>query len=238
MKTPEDFTQVEQENPILIEHLRTLYDTRAQDEQALQAIETRLSASSWLNAQERIPGPGRSKLPYVPKQVGLPFSLRPTARAFTLLAATLVVIVLAGSFAAMAMALHHPTLATGASSAQGSGTPSTQRPSLQASTGPQITVSGTIREVHLDQSASKGSLLVQGPKEQYHGSLGEEFFVSITKETRLFKQLQQGRQSIPLTRLQVGQRVQIQFNGGVFDTAPASIWAEQLTIVADGGSGS
>lgn len=55
MKTPEDFTQVELENPILIEHLRTLYDTRTQDEQALQTIETRLAASFWPNAQERIP---------------------------------------------------------------------------------------------------------------------------------------------------------------------------------------
>src|SRR5579862_4987012 len=141
MKTPEDFTQVEQENPILLEDLRTLYDTRTQDEQALQAIETRLAASSWSNAQERIPGPSRKKLPHVPKQVGFPFSLRPTARALTLLAATLVVVLLAGSFAVMAMALHHPTSATGAPSVHTSGTPSTQTPSLQASTGPQFTVS-------------------------------------------------------------------------------------------------
>jgi hypothetical protein len=238
MKTPEDFTQVEQENPILLEHLRTLYDTRTQDEQALQAIETRLAASSWPNPQERIPGPSRKELPHMPKQAGFPLSLRPAARAFTLLAATLVVVLLAGSFAVLAMALHHPASSTGAPSVHTSGTPLAQTPQPQASAGPQFTVSGTILEVHLDQSASEGALVVQGPKEQYHGSLGEEFAVSITKETKLFKQLQQGRQPIPLTRLQVGQRVQIQFNGGVFDTAPASIWAEQLVIIADGGSGS
>lgn len=174
----------------------------------------------------------------MPKQVGFPFSLRTTARAFTLLAATLVVVLLAGSFAVMAMALHHPPSATGAPSVHMSGTPSTQTPSPQASKGPQFTVSGTILEVHLDQSTSEGNLLVKGPKEQYHGYLGEEFFVGIAKETRLFEQSPQGRQPLPLTRLQVGQRVQIQFNGGIFDTAPASIGAEQLVIITDGGSGS
>lgn len=238
MKIPEDFTPVEQENPILLEHLRTLYDTRTQDEQALQAIKTRLAASSWPHAQERIPGPGRKKRPHVPKQAGFPFSLRPTARAFTLLAATLVVVLLTGSFAVLLMALHHPTSATGALSVQRSGTPSTQTPSLQASTGPQITVSGTILEVHLDRSASEGNLVVKGPKEQYHGFLGEKFWVFVSKETRLFEQQQQGRHSVSLTKLQVGQHIQIQFNGGILDSAPPQIGAEQLTIIADGGSGS
>ena len=237
MKTPEDFTQVEQENPILLEHLRTLYDTRTQDEQALQAIEIRLAAA-WPNAQERIPGPSRKKLPYGPKQVDFPFSLRPTARAFTMLAATLVVVLLAGSFAVMAMTLHHPTSATGAPSVQRSGTPLTQMPSLQASTGPQITVSGTILEVHLDQSASEGTLVVKGPKEQDHGELGEKFWVFISKKTKLFEQQPQGRHSVSLSRLQVGQYIQIQFNGGILQSAPPQIGAEQLTIVADGGSGS
>lgn len=238
MKTPEDCTQVEQENSILLQHLRTLYDTRTQDEQALQTIETRLAAATWPNAQERIPWQRRKKLPHVPKQEEFPFSLRSTARAFTLLAATLVVVLLAGFFAVLAIALHHPTSATGAPSVQRSGTPSTQTPSLQASTGPQLMVSGTILEVHLDQSVSGGSLLVKGPKEQYHGFLGETFRVSLSKETRLFEQQPQGRHSVSLARLQVGQHIQIQFNGGIFETAPPQIGAEQLTIVADGGSGS
>ena len=113
-----------------------------------------------------------------------------------------------------------------------------QTPSLQTSAGPQFTVSGTILSVHLNQSTSEGVLLVKGPKEQYHGFLGEKFSVYITKETRLFEQLQQGRQPVPLTRLQVGQHIQIQFNGGIFDSAPPQIGAEQLTIVADGERGS
>lgn len=239
MKTPEDFTQVEQENPILIEHLRTLHDTRTQDEQALQAIETRLAAfPSWPNAQERIPGPSRKMLPHVPKQAGFPLSLRPAARIITLLAATLVVILLAGFFAVLAMALHHPTSATGAPSVQRSGMPLTQTPSLQASTGPHFMVSGTILEIHLDQSASEGSLVVKGPKGQYHGLLGGKFWVFLSKETRLFEQQQQGRHSVSLTKLQVGQHIQIQFNGGVLQSAPPQIGAEQLTIVADGGYGS
>jgi hypothetical protein len=227
MKTPEDFAPVEQENFILIEYLRTLYNTRMQDEQALQAIETRLAVSPGPKVQQSTLRQNSTNPLQIPKQTGIAFSSRPAARVITLLAAALVVVVLAGSFAIIASALHHSSSITGTSSVAGSG----KTPSPQSSMNPQV--SGTILEVHLDQSTSEGSLLVTGPKEQYHGFLDDKFQVLISKETRLFEQQQQGRYSVPLTRLQVGQHIQIQFDGSVMQSAPPQIRAGQLVIVSD-----
>jgi hypothetical protein len=237
MTTPDDFTQEERENLFLIEHLRKLYDTQTQDEQALHAIGARLASSPWPTAPESVPGPGRSKAQQAPGRASFPLSFRPKAGALTLLAATLVVVLLTGSFAALVMVLQHRSQAHG-TSAHGSGTPAATTPCTQA-----YPVSGTITSVEfgngsVGNATSVGAALVKGPKEQYRGALGGDFEIFFLKETKVFEQQEKGCYSVSLTSLKVGQRIQVQFDGDIMQSLPPQIIALQLLIVADRGSGS
>lgn len=236
----DDFTQEERENLFLIEHIRKVYDTQSQDEQALHAIEARLALSPDPSALEGVSRPRRSKQQQAPGWARFPFSLRPKAGAFNLLAASLVVILLTGSFAVILVFLRHHPSANG-TSVHGSGTPAVSTPCPQVNSGPRNDwVSGTITRVELHNgmigaASTVGLIMVKGPKEQYRGLLGEDFTIHILKGAKVLER--QECHSVSLSRLKIGQRIQIQFDGFIMQSFPTQIVASQLVIVASGGNG-
>lgn len=237
MTTPDDFTAQEQENLFLIEHLQKLYDTQTQDEQALHAIGARLALSPRPTPPESVPGPGRRKEHQAPERTSFPLSLRPKVGSLSLLAATLVVVLLTGSFAAMSMFLQHHSPANG-TPAHGSGTPAATTPCTQA-----YPVSGIITSVGfsngtLGTATTVGFADVKGAKEQYQGLLGENFSLHFLKGIKVFEQQEKGCQSVSLTRLKIGQHIRVQFDGDIMQSAPPQILTQQLMIVADRGGGS
>lgn len=166
-----------------------------------------------------------------------PLSFRPKIGALTLLAATLVVVLLTGSFAAIVLSLQHHSPAN-ATSAHGSGIPAAATPCTQA-----YPVSGTITRVvfsnaMLGTATTAGTAWARGPKGQYRDLLGGDFVLHFLKETKVFEQQEQGCPSVSLTSLKVGQRIQIQFDGSILQSWIPQILAQQLMIVADGGSSS
>jgi len=233
MTTPDDFTQEERENLFLIEHVRKLYDTQTQDEQALQAIGARLASSPWPVSQESAPGPWWCKGHQALRPASFPLSPRPKVASLTLLAASLMVILLTGSFTALLLVLQYHCSYQG-TPAHGSGTPPAATPCTQV-----YPVSGTITSVafqngSLGNATTVGGAMVKGPQEQLHGLLGGDFTVQFLKETRVFEQQEKGCQAVSLTSLKVGQQILIQFDGDIMQSLPPQMVALQVMIVAGG----
>jgi hypothetical protein len=104
-------------------------------------------------------------------------------------------------------------------------------------------VSGTVTRVvfsnaMLGTATTVGTAWAKEPQRQYRNLLGEDFVIHFLKETRVFEQQEKGCHSVSLTSLKVGQRIQIQFDGFILQSWVPQIVAQQLMIVADGGSGS
>jgi hypothetical protein len=104
-------------------------------------------------------------------------------------------------------------------------------------------VSGTITRVvfsngMLGTATTVGTAWATGPKGQYRDLLGGDFMIHFLKETQVFEQRENQCQPVALTTLQVGQDIQIQFDGSVLQSYVPQILAQQLLIVAAEGSGS
>jgi hypothetical protein len=246
MPKNDDLTAEERELLPLIEDLGKMYDTRTQDELDLGAIREQIGRAAALPAVSATTGKAFQR---ASDQENQDVSLHPSrlrsrrttsrSSSLSILAATLISLLLTGSFiSSLLLARSHQSATTTQSAA-------TSKGSLQALTpcDRPYPITGTIISVQfhhgsIGNATAFGSAMVKGPQEQFHGLLSGNFMVFFLKETRVFEQQQKGCHAVSLTSLQVGQRIQIQFDGDIMQSLPPQIVADQLVIVADGRSGS
>lgn len=226
MTPPNDFLPEEQKNHMLVDHLQRLYATRARDEHALHEMGARLASSPGPAHHTRVSAPGRHGN-----------HREPAVAPLRLLAATLAMLLLTGSFVALLLLLHHSSL-VGATPAQGTRTSALSAPSAATTPCTQTyQVSGPITGVVLGHGMLGGAVIVgtvrvRGPQGQAQGALGETFSVHLLQGIRMFEQHLHGCQVTALTSLKVGQQIRIQFDGSILQSEPPQLAAYQVVIVA------
>jgi hypothetical protein len=212
MSTSDDLTAEERELLPLIEDLQKTYNTRTQDEQDLAAIREQLFPSGSLPAASGTQGHafkraiGQEKQDGVLQSSGFP-SRRKTSRPspLSILAATLMTVLLTGSFiTSMMLARSHQSATPVHLEVTSTGSSQALTPCDQPNP-----ITGTIIKVSFSTlNSHSGGIVVKGPKEQLRGLLGETFVINFGPDTRLFEQQGKGCHAVSSASIRVGQRIQ------------------------------
>lgn len=227
MPTNDDLTAEEREYQPLIQHLQQMYNTRLQDEHDLKAIRQQLSQTSLRVATSRTPRKAFSRtldeenLGRIVHPPRFPFRNSTSwSRSLGMVAATLVVVLLTGSFVALLLlARSHPSVATRQTFATSTGSSLGSTPCHQS-----YPITGTISTVTFSTShPHEAFILVKGPKEQFRGLLGETFVVALGPNTHLFEQQENGCHAVSLASLRAGQRIQLSPPQEILQSSPSQL---------------
>jgi hypothetical protein len=208
----DDLTAEEREYQPLIQQLQKMYTTRIQDEQDLGAIRQQLSHTGLLPAESRTKGktfhrvPGEENLSRIDHLSGFPSHYKTSwSSPLGILAATLTVVLLAGSFVTLLLlARSHQSVATRLSNAT-----STSSSLVSTSCNQPYPITGTIIKVTFSTlHPHDEGILVKGSKEQFRGLLGETFVIDIGPDTQFFEQQENRCHTVSLANIRVGQRIQ------------------------------
>lgn len=212
MPNNDDLTAEEREYQPLIQQLQKMYNTRIQDEQDLGAIRQQLSQTGLLPAASRTKGktfhraPGEENLGMVVHPSGFPSHHKTSwSSPLGILAATLIVALLTGSFVTLLLlARSHQSATTRLSDATSTSSSLVSTPCNQP-----YPITGTIiRVTSSTLNPHDGGILVKGSKEQFRGLLGGTFVIDIGPGTQLFEQQENGCRAVSLVSIRVGQRIQ------------------------------
>lgn len=212
MPNNDDLTAEEREYQPLIQQLQKMYNTRIQDEQDLGAIRQQLSQTGLLPAAS--PSQGKT-FPRATGEENLGMVVHPSrfpshhktswSSPLSILAATLTVVLLTGSFVTLLLLVRsHQSATTGLSNATSTGSSLVSTPCNQS-----YPITGTIVKVTSSTlNPHAGSILVKGSKEQFRGLLGVSFVIAIGPDTQLFEQQKNGCHTVSFASIRVGQRIQ------------------------------
>lgn len=218
MPNNDDLSAEEREHQPLIQQLQKMYNTRMQDEQDLGAIRQQLAQTGLLPAASRMQGKtfhratGEENLGMGVHPSGFPSHHKMSWPSLLgMLAATLIVALLTGSFVTLLQ------LARSHQSATSTGSSLVSTPCNQ-----QYPITGTIIKVTSSTHLHNGAILVKGPKEQFRGLLGGvTFVIAIGPDTQVFEQQENGCHRVSFASIRVGQRIQASLPKGILQSYPS-----------------
>jgi hypothetical protein len=230
----EDLSAEEREHQPLIQQLQKMYNTRIQDEQDLGAIRQQLAQTGLLPAASRMQG---KTFHQAPSEENLGMGVHPSGfpshhkmswpRPLGMLAATLIVALLTGSFVTLLLLTRsHQSVATRLSDATSTGSSLVSTPCNQP-----YPITGTIIKVTSSTHLHNGAILVKGPKEQFRGLLGVTFVIAIGPDTQVFEQQENGCHRVSFANIRVGQRIQASLPKVIQQSYPSTLGGVDKLVI-------